>query len=185
MQFNHFQSSLQKTFSEVPVNNIPDFYHFLFRQKRSSLYQKRFNMVTEEQKDIIKSSFPRILIHTLKNGTMVYEKLFLDVPEAKELFKNTPMDKQGQMLVAAIGKIVKGLDHPEIFEKDLVELAKRHIGYGLKPEYFTHFGNALINMFEVSLADNWNKDLHDAWVAVYQEVAGMMKGVIFANQHSL
>ncbi len=141
-------------------------------------------MITAEQKEIIKSSFPRVLIHTLKNSTIVYEKLFMDIPEAKELFKNTSIDKQGQMLVAAIGKIVKGLDNHDIFEKDLVELATRHVGYGLKPEYFTHFGNALINMFEVSLADNWNKDLNDAWVAVYQEVANIMKGVIFANQRT-
>lgn len=138
-------------------------------------------MLSNQQKEIIKQSFPSVLIHTIKNGSMVYEKLFELVPETKLLFRNTSMDRQGQMLVAAIGKIVKGLDHPEILENELIELAKRHIGYGLQPEYFIHFGTSLMYMLQNSLGDAWSAEMEDAWKNVYQDVAGIMIKEIFRS----
>ncbi|MFN3316044.1 MAG: globin domain-containing protein [Raineya sp.] len=138
-------------------------------------------MLSSQHKEIIKQSFPKVLIHTIKSGKMVYEKLFELAPETKALFQNTSMERQGQMLVAAIGKIVKGLDHPEVLEKELIELGKRHKGYGLQPEYFVHFGNSLMYMLQNSLADGWNAELEDAWRNVYQEVSEMMMKEIFTK----
>jgi len=138
-------------------------------------------MLSNQQKDVIKQSFPKVLVQTLQNGTLLYEKLFELVPETKSLFQNTSVERQGQMLVAAIGKIVKSLDYPEILEKDLIALAKRHIGYGLEPQYFVHFGSAFMYMLQKSFGDYWNTDLEDAWKNVYQEVAEVMMREIFAN----
>jgi nitric oxide dioxygenase len=138
-------------------------------------------MLSNQQKDVIRQSFPKVLVQTLQNGTLLYEKLFELVPETKSLFQNTSVERQGQMLVAAIGKIVKSLDYPEILEKDLIALAKRHIGYGLEPQYFVHFGSAFMYMLQKSFGDYWNTDLEDAWKNVYQEVAEVMMREIFAN----
>ena len=136
-------------------------------------------MLTNQQKDIIKQSFPKVLVQTMQNSTMLYEKLFELIPEAKPLFRNTSLERQGQMLVAAIGKIVKGLEHPEVLEKDLVELAKRHIGYGLQAEYFVHFGASLMHMLKNSFGESWNAELEDAWRSVYENVAEIMIREIF------
>ena len=138
-------------------------------------------MLSNQQKEIIKQSFPSVLVRTIKNGGLLYEKLFELVPEAKHLFRNTSMERQSQMLVAAIGKIVKGLDQPEALEKDLTELAKRHIAYGLQPEYFIHFGTSLMYMLQNSLGDAWSAEMEDAWRNVYQEVAGTMIKEIFRS----
>jgi nitric oxide dioxygenase len=136
-------------------------------------------MLTDLQKEIIKQSFPSVLVHTIKNGGLLYEKLFELVPEAKYLFQNTSMEKQSQMLVAAIGKIVKSIDMPEILVKDLVELAKRHKNYGLQPEYFVHFGSAFLFMLSSSLDEAWNNELEDAWKQVYENISEIMIREVF------
>jgi nitric oxide dioxygenase len=137
--------------------------------------------MTEEQKNLVKQSFPRVLANTLSSSAVLYEKLFELVPESRELFKNTSLDRQSQMLIAVIGKIVKSIDKWDTIKPDLEAIAARHINYGLSPEHFAFFGQALIHMLQTSLKDAWNKDLEDAWKAVYQNVSEVMIGVIFAK----
>jgi len=138
-------------------------------------------MVSEKHKEIVKHSFPKVVVASLQYGSYHYEKFFELVPQAKPLFKNTSIDKQGQMLVAAIGKIVKSLDKPEELEKELITLAKTHISYGLEPEYFVFFGIAFIAMLEKSFGEEWNKELEEAWKAVYKGISEIMISVIFAK----
>jgi len=137
--------------------------------------------MTEEQKKLVKQSFPKILAATLSGSAALYDKLFELVPEAKELFKHTNLDRQSQMLISAIGKIVKSIDHWDIVKPDLEALAARHINYGLSPEDFAFFGHAMIHMFKTSLKESWNTDLEDAWKAVYQNVSEVMIGVLFSK----
>jgi nitric oxide dioxygenase len=137
--------------------------------------------MTEEQKSLVKQSFPKVLATTLSGSAALYDKLFELVPESKELFKNTSLDRQSQMLIAAIGKIVKSIDNWEAVKPDLEAIAARHVNYGLAPEHFVFFGQALIHMLQTSLKENWTKDLENAWKAVYQNVSEVMIGVIFSK----
>lgn len=137
--------------------------------------------MTEEQKALVKQSFPKVLAGTLSSTSSLYEKLFELAPETKDLFKNTSMDRQSQMLIAAIGRIVKSIDNWDVVKPDLEAIATRHINYGLSPEHFAFFGQALIHMLRTSLKENWTKDLEDAWKAVYQNVSEVMIGVIFSK----
>ncbi|GAB4123706.1 MAG: hypothetical protein Fur0027_01330 [Raineya sp.] len=137
--------------------------------------------MTEEQKSLVKQSFPKVLASTLSSTQVLYEKLFELVPESKDLFKNTSLDRQSQMLIAAIGRIVKSIDKWETVKPDLEAIASRHINYGLSPEHFAFFGQALIHMLQTSLKESWSKELEDAWKAVYQNVSEVMIGVIFSK----
>jgi nitric oxide dioxygenase len=138
--------------------------------------------MNENQKSLVRQSFPRVLASSVSSVSLLYDKLFELSPEAKDLFKNTPMDRQFQMLVAAIGKIVKSIDNWDTVRPDLEALAQRHIGYGLSPEHFAFFGQAFIHMLKSSLGDSWNQELEDAWKAVYQNVSEVMITVIFNNK---
>ncbi|GAB4485711.1 MAG: hypothetical protein OHK0045_03590 [Raineya sp.] len=137
--------------------------------------------MTEEQKSLVKQSFPKVLASTLSSTQVLYEKLFELAPESKDLFKNTSLDRQSQMLIAAIGRIVKSIDKWETVKPDLEAIASRHINYGLSPEHFAFFGQALIHMLQTSLKESWSKELEDAWKAVYQNVSEVMIGVIFSK----
>lgn len=135
--------------------------------------------MTESQKNLVKQSFPKVLAGTITGASFLYEKLFELVPDSKKLFENTSWDRQNQMLISAIGKIVKSIDSWDTIKPDLEAIATRHINYGLSPEHFAYFGQALIHMLKNSLGDNWNTELEDAWKAVYQNVSEVMIGVIF------
>lgn len=137
--------------------------------------------MTAEQSAIIKQSSPKVLARTLGNAQILYDKLFELAPETKELFKNTSMERQSQMLVAAIGKLVRSIDNWENVKPDLEALAKRHAGYGLKPEHFVFFGIAFLHMLKSMYENEWNSSLEDAWKAIYQDISEVMVRTLFAS----
>jgi len=138
--------------------------------------------MTEAQNQIVKKSFPKVLEGTLSGTSILYNKFFELSPESKEFFKNTSMDRQSQMLIAAIGKIVKSIDNWDTMKPDLEALAGRHIGYGLSPEHFVYFGQAFMYMLQSIFESDWNAELEGAWRAVYQRVSEVMIGVIFEGK---
>ncbi|MDX1903258.1 MAG: globin domain-containing protein [Thermonemataceae bacterium] len=138
--------------------------------------------MTNAQSQLVKQSFPKVLAGTLSGTKFLYEKLFELAPDSKELFKNTSMDKQAQMLIAAIGKLIKSIDQWDTVKPDLEVLAQRHIGYGLSPEHFVYFGQSFIYMLKNIFGADWNSELEDAWQAVYQRISEVMIGVIFSSK---
>ncbi|MDX1904625.1 MAG: globin domain-containing protein [Thermonemataceae bacterium] len=138
--------------------------------------------MTEAQNQIVKKSFPKVLAGTLSGAAILYNKFFELSPESKDFFKSTSMDRQSQMLIAAIGKIVKSIDNWDTVKPDLEALAARHIGYGLSPEHFVYFGQAFMYMLQNIFGADWTAELKDAWEAVYQRVSEVMIGVIFEGK---
>lgn len=92
------------------------------------------------------------------------------------------MERQSQMLVAAIGKLVKSIDNWDSVKPDLEALAKRHAGYGLSPEHFVYFGHAFVHMLKSMYGGEWNNDLEESWKAVYQKISEIMIGTLFENK---
>ncbi len=135
-----------------------------------------------QQAEIVKKSFPRVLAGTLSATQVLYDKLFELAPDTKELFKNTSMERQSQMLISAIGRLVKSIDNWDAVKPDLQALAKRHAGYGLSPEHFVYFGHAFIHMLKSMYKNEWNNDLEEAWKAVYQKISEVMIGTLFENK---
>lgn len=138
--------------------------------------------MTPQQAEIVKKSFPKVLAGTLSATQTLYNKLFELAPDTKELFKNTSMERQSQMLISAIGRLVKSIDHWDTVKSDLEALAKRHAGYGLRPEHFVYFGHAFIHMLKNMYGNEWNSDLEESWKVVYQKISEVMIGVLFENK---
>ncbi|WP_448529664.1 globin domain-containing protein [Raineya sp.] len=138
--------------------------------------------MTPQQAEIVKKSFPKVLAGTLSATQTLYDKLFELAPDTRNLFKNTPMERQSQMLVAAIGKLVKSIDNWDSVKPDLEALAKRHAGYGLSPEHFVYFGHAFVHMLKSMYGGEWNNDLEESWKAVYQKISEIMIGTLFENK---
>lgn len=130
--------------------------------------------MTPEQAEVVKKSFPKILAGTLTSTQVLYDKLFELAPDTKELFKNTSMERQSQMLISAISKLVKSIDNWDTVKPDLEALAKRHATYGLTPEHFAYFGQAFIYMLKTMYGSDWNNQLEEAWKAVYQKISEVM-----------
>lgn len=138
--------------------------------------------MTPNQAEIVKKSFPKILAGTLSATHILYDKLFELSPDTRDLFKKTSMERQSQMLIAAIGKLVKSIDNWDTVKPDLEALAKRHAGYGLSPEHFVYFGHAFIHMLKSMYGSEWNTDLEEAWKVVYEKISEVMIGTLFESK---
>ena len=68
------------------------------------------------------------------------------------------------MLDAAIRMLGPDL---EPLQKILKDLGAKHVGYGVKPEYFPSMGRALIFAVKEQLEDKFTEETKDAWVEVY------------------
>ena len=106
-------------------------------------------------------------------GDVFYSRLFMEVPALRRLFKS-PMPEQNKKLIDMIGVIVSRLERLDEVTPDIREMAKRHVGYGVKPAHYEAVGSALMWTLEHGLGVDWNPAVKEAWTACYRMLADIM-----------
>ena len=87
----------------------------------------------------------------------------------KELAKSPRFTKHAKYFIQMIDKAL-GMLGPDIdlLTEILLDLGQKHVGYGVKPEYFPSMGRALIHAVKLQLGDDkFTDEVKDAWVEVY------------------
>jgi hemoglobin-like flavoprotein len=130
--------------------------------------------MTDQQIHLIKKTW-RLLrdIDPQLLGDVFYKRLFLKHPSVRFMFKG-PMEHQHQKFVSMLSFIVARLDHPEAVKSELVAMAKRHEGYGVKPAHYQPVGDALLWTLEQGLGREWTEEVAQAWQACYQTLTQAM-----------
>lgn len=106
-------------------------------------------------------------------GEVFYNKLFLEVPAVKRLFKQ-PMTGQYKKLIDMLSVIVGRLDRLEELSDDIRQMAKRHVDYGVKESHYKAVGIALLWTLERGLGNDWNNEVKEAWATCYKLLADTM-----------
>jgi nitric oxide dioxygenase len=107
-------------------------------------------------------------------GDAFYSKLFADYPALRKMFP-TDMEKQYVKLVDMLSSIIMHLDHQSNVDMDnLVDMSKRHVGYGVKPIHYDMVENALLWTLKKGLGSEWNQGVNDAWTECYRSLANTM-----------
>ncbi|PHS18600.1 MAG: hemin receptor [Kangiella sp.] len=130
--------------------------------------------ITLRQKQLVQSSFNKVVPIAEKAADIFYKKLFEYAPEVKPLFKGN-LKEQGKKLMTMLGMAVKGLDDLNKLVPVLQRLADNHVQYGVKAEHFTPVGNALLYTLRVGLGDDFTHETRQAWVDTFRIVASTMK----------
>mmetsp|Transcript_45789 Transcript_45789/g.110985 ORF Transcript_45789/g.110985 Transcript_45789/m.110985 type:complete len:160 (+) Transcript_45789:141-620(+) len=114
-------------------------------------------------------------------GVTLFTKLFELEPEAKAIFgfevdadvaeelsKSPRFTKHAKYFIQMIDKAL-GMLGPdiELLTEILLDLGHKHVGYGVKPEYFPSMGRALIYAVKENLGEKFNDETKDAWIEVY------------------
>ncbi|KAG7341030.1 globin-like protein [Nitzschia inconspicua] len=116
-----------------------------------------------------------------KVGTKLFIKFFDLEPEARRIFgfrerhsledlvKSRRFYKHAayfiQMLDKAIGMLGPDI---EMLTDILMELGKKHVSYGVEPEFFPSMGRSLIETLEETLGkDKFDVETKGCWVEVY------------------
>lgn len=131
--------------------------------------------MTEEQKELVQSSWAQVTPIADQAAEIFYGKLFEADPEVKPLFANSDMKEQGKKLMQMITMAVKGLDNLDALVPAVQDLGKRHVGYGVKAEHYDTVGAALLDTLAAGLGDSFTDETKDAWALTYNTLATVMK----------
>ena len=128
--------------------------------------------MTPEQVKLVQDSFAKVAPISDVAASMFYERLFEIAPEVKAMFP-ADMEDQRKKLMATLAVVVNGLNELETILPAASALAKKHVGYGVKPTH-TPVGTALLWTLEKGLGEAWTPETASAWTAAYGTLSTYM-----------
>jgi hemoglobin-like flavoprotein len=129
--------------------------------------------MTPDQVKLVQESFSKVAPISEQAAVMFYDRLFEVAPSVQALFPSD-MSEQRKKLMAVLAVVVNGLGNLESVLPAASGLAKRHVGYGARPEHYPVVGGALLWTLEKGLGDAWTADVADAWTSAYGTLSGYM-----------
>ncbi|GAB3520243.1 globin domain-containing protein [Emticicia fontis] len=130
--------------------------------------------MTSEQVKIIRNTWRSLQgVDATLLGDVFYSRLFLKEPSLRKMF-NVPKEVQAKKLIDMLDLIVSRLDRLNEVSEDIRQLAKRHVGYGVKPKHYEDVGKALLWSISKGLGKDWNPKVEAAWAACYATLTDAM-----------
>jgi hemoglobin-like flavoprotein len=122
---------------------------------------------------LVQESFAKVVPIADQAAVMFYDRLFAIAPQVKAMFP-ADMIEQRKKLMAMLAAVVNGLGNLERVLPAASALAKRHVTYGAKAEYYPVVGAALMWTLEKGLGDGWTPEVAEAWTDAYDWLSGFM-----------
>jgi len=130
--------------------------------------------MTPQQKELVQQTWAMVVPIADTAAELFYGRLFELEPSYKAMFKND-MTEQGKKLMKTINIAVTALDDVEPLIPVLKKMGADHVGYGVKERDYNVVGAALIWTLEKGLGDAFTDEVKNAWGAVYEVLASVMK----------
>jgi hemoglobin-like flavoprotein len=125
------------------------------------------------QVKLVQESFAKVAPISEQAAVIFYDRLFEVAPAVKAMFP-ADMTEQRKKLMGMLAAVVNGLTNLESILPAASALAKRHVGYGAKPEHYPVVGGALLWTLEKGLGEAWTPAVAAAWTAAYGTLSGYM-----------
>src|SRR5215470_1373332 len=129
--------------------------------------------LTPRQKRLVRESFESVQGYSNSLTKLFYGRLFEIAPGVRPLFKHS-LEEQSRKLLAMLGAIVDALDHLEELRPQLVELGRKHVTYGAKPEHYEAMRTALLWALAQALDFEFDSETRLAWDQMLRVVAATM-----------
>ena len=138
--------------------------------REKKLYQEA---LTEERKQLVKSTAPLLKEKAEAITTRMYEIMFANYPDAKELFKNAP-NNQNQILARSIVAYAENIDNLGALSDAVERIAKHHVQTNIKPEHYPWVIESLLQAMTDVLDEAATLEVKDAWFAAYWILAHIL-----------
>jgi hemoglobin-like flavoprotein len=125
------------------------------------------------QVKLVQESFAKVAPISEQAAVIFYDRLFEVAPAVRAMFPDD-MTEQRRKLMGVLAAVVNGLSNLESILPAASALAKRHVGYGAKPEHYPVVGSTLLWTLEKGLGNAWTPDVAAAWTAAYGTLSGYM-----------
>lgn len=130
--------------------------------------------MTQKQTELIRSTWALVAaMDPVAVGGLFYNHLFEIAPQLRSMF-HTPIPEQSKKLLLMINYVISKLDRLDSILEEVGKLARRHTDYGVKAEHYKIVGEALLWTLEKGLAEKWNVQTKDAWIACYTILSNAM-----------
>ena len=129
--------------------------------------------MTEDQIKLVQRTFAKVAPISEQAAVIFYDRLFEVAPAVKAMF-SSDMTEQRKKLMGTLAVVVNGLSNLPSVLPAASALAKRHVGYGAKPEHYPVVGGALLWTLEKGLGEAWTPDVAAAWTAAYGTLSRFM-----------
>ena len=131
--------------------------------------------MTNEQIDLVQTSFERVKPLAEEAAVLFYARLFQLDPTLRPLFKSD-IRLQGLKLMQTIELVVESLNRFDSLVAEIRALGARHRGYGVEDHHYETVGAALLWTLEKALEPRFTAETGEAWAAAYDMLAQTMKG---------
>jgi len=129
--------------------------------------------MTPDQIALVRQSFAKVLPIRDAAAALFYDRLFTLDPSTRPMFRGD-LKSQGAKLMAAIGAVVRSLDRIDTMLPTIRDLARRHVGYGVRNEHYAAVGSALLWTLEQGLGADFTPEVRDAWATAYGMLSAAM-----------
>ncbi len=129
--------------------------------------------MTPNQIALVKSTFIYAIPISDAVAADFYARIFAGYPQLRRMFPDD-MTAQRQKLMLTLTAIVGDLDNLDRLVPMVSELARRHVGYGVRDEHYPPVGGALIEALRQALGARFTREVEEAWAAAYGLLSGAM-----------
>jgi nitric oxide dioxygenase len=126
-----------------------------------------------QQKRLVRQSFESLEEYSDTVVRLFYGRLFEIAPQVRGLF-HIDLREQSRKLQDMLATIVNALDRFDELQPVLVELGRRHVGYGVLPEHYNALRLALLWALGHALNSEFDSDTKAAWDQLLRSVASTM-----------
>lgn len=133
--------------------------------------------LTREQLDIIIATAPAVKEHSLAITGAFYPKMFAENPEVFQFFNkaNQTTGRQPRALADALVAYALNIERLEALGSAVNRMVHKHVALQVPPEGYAIVGKHLMWAIHEVLGDAVTPDVHDAWVAAYMQLAGILQ----------
>jgi hemoglobin-like flavoprotein len=123
---------------------------------------------------MVQESFKKVVPIAGAAADLFYDHLFEIAPEVRAMFPDD-LREQKKKLIAMLATAVGNLHQVDRIIPAVETLAKRHVGYGVKPEHYRPVGEALLWTLEQGLGGDFTPPVKKAWTETYVTLSGVMQ----------
>ena len=132
--------------------------------------------ITEEQKQIVKSTASLLKENGKEITSIFYKQLFENHPELLNFF-NQANQKTGTQPLALANVVyfaAENIDHLDVLMPEVNIIAHKHRALTVKPEHYPIVGKYMLQAISEFLGDKSTPEILDAWSAAYTIIANIL-----------
>lgn len=123
--------------------------------------------------ETVKATAPVVAQNSEAITSKMYEILFENYPQTKELFTNATPD-QHKKLAGAVSAYAANIDNLAVLQGAVEKMVSSHVRANVKPEHYPMVGESILKAIKEVLGEAATEDILNAWKEAYFFLADIL-----------